>query len=405
MKSVKAAMARCLGTAAVAAISVVGGAGCGAVDAEGIDKVTHAIGSTEGLQYIDNWTQLTQMTETGNYLLRVNLNASGKTWTPKLFRGTFDGGGLTISNLSIDTSADPARPHAGFFSELEGAIVRNVKFSTLTVKARSHAGGVAGTAGDSLIELVSVHNGSISTPTASGISAGGIVGTGANVQIRLSSVKGTISSAVSGLRYAGGIAGYLIDGDAKSEVERSYAWVTVAPHTDDVNRIVFAGGIVGWLFGSEVREVYAVGAVTGRGGAGGLVGKLTCDEGNPFVLNKGIYRGDVIDRNRPQPAGWAGTFGTFQDCTVRFDQLFWDQSADPSTVWGTNDPQPQRMSTRQELMSPVTPNSGVYASPDNTFDTSVWDAGTNSQHHALKGMPGGLTTQPRCVVNGVPTAC
>ena len=61
-------------------------------------------------------------------VLTADINLSGRTWTPigtstrNYFEGTFDGGGNTISNLTIDTEAS----YVGLFGATSGAVIKNV---------------------------------------------------------------------------------------------------------------------------------------------------------------------------------------------------------------------------------------------------------------------------------------
>jgi hypothetical protein len=262
------------------------------------------------------------------------------------------------------------------------------------------AGAIAGTADDSLIELVGVQ-GNVSAPSA--FVVGGLVGMGAGTTIRQSFMRGSVSG---GHFNTGGIIGNLANGASRGLVYQSYVWADVTANAPAGTTFSYAGGIAGALNGASIQEVYVVGKVTGRAHVGGLVGDIWCEESQPFVLNHGLYRGDVIDQDWTPSGGWAGTFGTFAPCVARFDQLIWDSSRDNSSNSGTFSPVPQKSATNNQLMSPTTAGGGVYSYPDNTFYSAIWAAGSASQHHALQNMPGGLTIQPRCVnASGVAYAC
>jgi hypothetical protein len=339
------------------------------------------------------------MVSDGNYLLTTDLNAAGRTWTVKDFTGTFDGGGKIISNLNINVGSGG---YAGFFGTITNAIVRNVRFTTMTVSGQSFLGGVAGYAQDSLIELVGVE-GNINGSNA--IATGGLLGEMSGGKIVRSYARGAVNQSIF---FAGGLVGTISPsvGGGAGEIYQCYAWTTVAPDTSVPSRPVYAGGIAGLNNGSRIQEVYAVGTVTGRGHAGGLVGALGCWEGYFYVLNHGLYRGDVVDRNRPSSSGgWSGTFGTYDGaCVGRFDQLIWDKTMDGSSNVGVSG-DAQKSATDSEMRTPTTVTGGVYFFQDNTLQSALWSPGSNSQHHGLRDMPGGLTIQPRCFVNGVPTAC
>lgn len=361
-------------------------------DAE-VSRTEQALGSSMARVDVSTWNGLVAMIPDGNYRLTADINASGRTWTPKDFRGTFDGNGRTISNLTINVNDT-----AGFFRTISQAIVKNVRFVNLNVTGNGLAGGVAGFSVGSQVERIAVEG----TITGNnGVSVGGIFGEMAGGTLFRSYAKGTVQGS---RRYAGGLVGYMGWGDnARPVITESYAQVTVSPDTSDPARIVISGGIAGRVFGGDIHDVYAVGNVTGRGTVGGLVGYLDCNDSSVWLLYKGIYRGDVIDRNAPA-GGWAGTIGGYKNCTARFSNLFWDSTLDPSSNWLSNPvvDLAQTRATTTQLRSPTTPIGGVYCAPDvvpgrcgdNNFQSPPWDAGTSSQHHALLNMPG-PNVQPR----------
>jgi len=370
--------------------------GCGASQPEDLDtaeKITSALGSTQPQRTVANWNELvSKMSPTANLLLTSDLDANGKTWTPNTFSGTFDGGNHIISNLTINVSSGF---NAGFFTSLLDAIVRRVRFVNLKVTGNSVAqiGGLAAWASNSLIEDVGVD------ATVTGVGAfygGGILGSMTGGNITRSYSKGSVNSVTM---YAGGLVGFLGESnDVAGSIYQSYSTATVAPNTSA--SVVYAGGIVGYTFAGRIMEVYATGNVTGRTYAGGLVGYLDCESPAVFVLNHGIYRGDVRDVNRPPPQGWAGVVGGANTCYGRFDQLLWDKSGDGSTVSyiypsAAPDQPVQKGYTGTELKTPTTVTGGVYHFDDNTLQSDIWNAGTSSQYHVLQSMPGGLSSQPR----------
>jgi hypothetical protein len=213
--------------------------------------------------------------------------------------------------------------------------------------------------------------------------------------------KGTVQSAHF---YSGGLAGFVgVGASTRGVITQSYAQVTVIADTSNTGAASYAGGLVGYSSDGDIHDVYAVGNVTGRGGVGGLVGHLGCGSWNAWLLYKGIYRGNVVDQDAPA-GGWAGTIGAYEQCTARFANLFWDRTLDTSTNWVSNSEADlaQYRGTSTQLRSPTGVKSGIYCMPDvvpgrcgdNNFETTVWDAGTSTQHHALLNMPG-PNAQPR----------
>jgi hypothetical protein len=371
------------------AATMWGTLGCGAELSEPVGQVKEALGSTQNQETIGDWDGLTRMVEGGNYLLTANINASGRTWTPKDFSGTFDGGNRTISNLTINV---PTWYVGGFFAGLTNAIVRNVRFVNLRINGGQFVGGIAGSSWDSLVENCAVEVTIAGNGSAGDV--GGVFGEMSGGKIYRTYTKGSITGRWAN---AGGIAGEMWRGAERASIENSYAQMTISPDTPG-SITVTAGGIVGYALEPNVFDVYAVGNVTGRGAVGGLVGNLDCipDEG-PSLFYKGIYRGDVIDRNMTPSGGWAGTLGIARDCAGnRVTMLHWDSSLDQSR-YSLNFGLAQLGSSTTDLRLPTTPIGGVFCAPDyadpercgdNAFADPPWNAGSSSQHHVLRNMPG-----------------
>jgi hypothetical protein len=370
-----AAGALCVAVAA----SVFGGVGCGAAGTE------ETVSEVYEAANISTWNQLVAMPSTGSHTLTSDINASGKTWTPKSFSGTLDGGNKTISNLTINGGS--------FFSSLNGATIKNLRFVNLTITGGLTAGigGLATTATDTTILNCAVE----ASINVSANAVGGLLGTMTGGKIERSYAKGTISGSMF---YAGGLVGTMGKSSVgRATIYRSYGQVTVNPSTSGSWPVV-AGGIVGYGYSPDIHDVYAVGNVAGRGSVGGIAGKLDGVQGSSdtFMLYKTIYRGDVVDKDR---SGWAGAVGTFCDCTSRFEQNFYDRTLDPSSNWGNHYSIVGYTTT--QLRSPTTVTGGVFCAPhptgncgDNTWSTVEWTAGTNTQHHVLTSMPG-PNSQPR----------
>jgi hypothetical protein len=371
-----------LGVRVAIVASLLGGMGCGSADFE-----PEPVGQTAEGVNVGSWNALVAMGTTGTYTLTADINAIGKTWTPKDFSGTFDGGGKTISNLTINVQGD-----AGFFRYLTGATVRNVKFANLRVTGTWFAGGLVAYATDSTLERIVVEQGTITTNN--GWAVGGIAGYMNGGTLTRSYAKGTVNGS-PGYAAGGLVAGLWLGSDGRrGEIYESYSQVTVAPSTSDPTRLVYAGGIVGRTFAGRIRDVYHVGNVTGRGGVGGLVGYLEGDSGNVWLLYNSISRGgDVTDKNKS--GGWEGTVGVVNGPNNRFSLLFFDAQADPTA--GANisydAPEAQHGHTTNELKLPTTPAGGVFCvgggdCGDGQFTDPPWEAGSETQHHVLRNMPG-----------------
>lgn len=196
------------------------------------------------------------------------------------FSGSFDGGGYTLSGLSIYR---PQTKNVGLFGVAQGSI------SNVTVGGVvSGLNGVGGLVGQ-------LYNGGTVTGSRSSADAlgnnlvGGLVGNASDGStITRSSASGTVfgandvggligyasgatigqsyaTGAVLGTSYAGGLVGYQYNGTTSN----SYA-------TGSVNAsYAAAGGLIGYLYGGALSNSYSANQVTSRGTRGGLIGQAT----------------------------------------------------------------------------------------------------------------------------------
>ena len=202
-----------------------------------------------------------------NITLTADINLSGIDWTPigidynHQYTGTFDGGGHTITGLTV-TGSDQ---YAGLFGYIDtGGKVMNVKLEDVQITSDNSSGYAGGVAGDSwgTIENCSV-SGSVSGTTF----AGGVVGSQWG-----GSITGCNSSAtVKGVIFAGGIAGETNSG---ASLTGCYATGDVTVENDGTNNS-HAGGVVGYNGGGTLTACYAWGKVTGSGSGTIYIGGVT----------------------------------------------------------------------------------------------------------------------------------
>ena len=151
--------------------------------------------------------------------LGADLDLTDVEWIPigingtgKLFKGTFDGQEYTISNLSIDWSANTTG--AGLFGYVPNpAVIKNLNIKNVNVKAQKYAGAIAGQLEENgtsraTIQGCNVDGGTITLAVVNGDNgnhAGGITGYASkNVTIEDCSVKNLTITAYKDM---GGIAG------------------------------------------------------------------------------------------------------------------------------------------------------------------------------------------------------
>ena len=206
-----------------------------------------------------------------NITLKEDIKLTGKEWTPigtaynNSYIGTFDGGGNTITGLTVTGSNE----YAGLFGYIgSGGKVKNVVLEGVQITSDNSLGYTGGVVGNSwgTIENCSV-SGSVSGTTF----AGGVVGSQWG-----GSITGCNSSAtVKGVIFAGGIAGETNSG---ASLTGCYATGDVTVENDGTNNS-HAGGVVGYNGGGTLTACYATGSVTGTGDGTGscYVGGVTGD--------------------------------------------------------------------------------------------------------------------------------
>ena len=238
-----------------------------------------------------------------NITLTDNIDLTDIDWTPigtsfsNSYTGTFNGGGHTITGLTVTGSNE----YAGLFGRIgSGGKVMNVKLEGVQIESDNEMSAVGGVAGQSYgnIENCSV-SGSVSVSGTNSI-AGGVVG----YQL-VGSITGCSSSArVKGVAYAGGIAGYTNGG---ASLTGCYATGSVSVENNTTSA-AYAGGVVGNNGSSStLKACYAWGSVTGSGSGTVYVGGVTgsndlgtltaCYHAKGTVSGPGGATGGVAGRN------------------------------------------------------------------------------------------------------------
>uniref|UniRef100_UPI004026D6EC fimbrillin family protein n=1 Tax=Bacteroides uniformis TaxID=820 RepID=UPI004026D6EC len=202
-----------------------------------------------------------------NITLDKNIDLTGKVWKPigtdydNAYTGTFDGGGHTITGLTVTTNDE----YAGLFGYLSNfnnaaGTVKNVVMDGIQITCNHRSGYAGGVVGYS---WGTIENCSVSGSVSATVSVGGVVG----VQ-RDGSITGCSSSAtVKGTLYAGGVAGWTNFG---ATLTACYATgnviIEIAP-TQNIS----GGGLVGFNDGISLLSCYATGNVTSTGSSTGYV--------------------------------------------------------------------------------------------------------------------------------------
>ena len=231
------------------------------------DNNTYTVYTADGLKA---WAEAAQSDFSLNCILAADITlptvAEGESnWTPigtydhyyNRYTGTFDGGGHTITGLTINQSGTD---HVGLFGCIGGrGTVKNLTLENVNITGHDNVGGVVGST-DDYLNIV----------------------TGC-----------TVSGTVSGNSNVGGVVGYNHAGDVIG--------CTASGDVTGMGNNV--GGVVGENFSSgEVTACYhASGSVSGANYVGGLVGytdlMTACYNASGDVTSKGDFVGSVAGYN------------------------------------------------------------------------------------------------------------
>lgn len=252
-------------------------------------------GTNTAWMLVNDVTQLQAMNTNlaGSYALGRDIDASAtSTWnagagfnpvgnsTGNAFAGQFDGLDHTISALTIKR---PATDNVGLFGFINGATIRNVGLTGVSVTGRAYTGSLVGR----LNNAARINN-SYSTGNVTGTSnVGGLVGDNNTGTVSSSYATATVSGSgdtigglvgrsyggiitnsyttgnVNGANYVGGMVG---NNTNSSSITNSYA-------TGTASGAVYVGGLLGLnQTNSSITTSYATGTVFGTNSVGGLVG-------------------------------------------------------------------------------------------------------------------------------------
>ena len=268
---------------------------------------TFALAEQTGVSYIT----VPAEGDAAHFLLTANITMPDTSWTPigfgtAVFKGSFDGGNHTISDLKFSDDSQ-VRTYAGFFGKVGKGSIRRVHLVNPSISAtaeESVVGGIAAQSGG-CIDSCSVMGGLIEGR----IVAGGICGV--HEAIAWSGEGGSAwydtthqvlrcwnVAEVAGSRYAGGIVGY----EYTSVITECYNQGEVrARNIDDV--ACRTGGIAGYSANS-IRACYNMGVVRGSkmssSYTGGIVGEFAGGivhysyNTGEIIGNKSICTGGIV---------------------------------------------------------------------------------------------------------------
>ena len=267
------------------------------------------------------WATEVQNNASPNCTLAADIDLTGNEWVPiqvQGYTGTFDGGGKTITGLTIN---QPSTNNVGLFAsiEVEGT-VKNLKLDKVNVTANSNVGAIAGE-NRGTIENCSV-SGSVTGSSDNGC-VGGIAGFH-----RKGSITDCHSSAtVEGKAYVGGIAGQNDAMLGSASIIACYSTGSVTATKNNTTGSSYAGGVVGLNSNEAVLTAcYATGNVKGEGNyVGGVVGDnaygtvTACYHATGSVTGASGTTGGVAGRNYKDDYGSGILNACYWDGTVTGD--------------------------------------------------------------------------------------
>ena len=206
-----------------------------------------------------------------SYLQTADIRFTGEqsmTFSPigqdgAVFRGIYDGGGHTVSNLHIQSEEECV----SLFGYVNGAEIRNVNTRDIAVTASAYIGGIVGVAEYSRIENCHARNFRVAATNTDHCNIGGAIGVALHSVVRDCSAVG---GSVAGFRDLGGFMGEA----NHSEVSNCYA-DEIADLNGQGNS---CGGFVGNFKGaSRFDHCFTTANVSGALRIGAFSGFSGCD--------------------------------------------------------------------------------------------------------------------------------
>ena len=187
------------------------------------------------------------------------------------FTGALNGDGFAVNNLTINSSA----AYVGLFGTIgSGGSVQNLGIGNISLTATgwngsggdyAHVGALAGTNQGTISNSYATGNITSLSPDGTAPDTGGLVGTNAGSINRSYAGVNIIENSQGSDLYLGGLVGWNQIGGS---ITQSYATGSV---TNALDSTAAVGGLIG-LNSSTVTQSYSMGAVSGLGGLGGLIG-------------------------------------------------------------------------------------------------------------------------------------
>lgn len=260
--------------------------------------------------------------------LKADLNLAGHLWISigkdnlndefiKLFKGTFDGGNFTISNMTINTVYA-----AGLFGHIKNATIKNVTLTGCSIKKTVEPeirdlrnlfiGCIAANSKSSTIQSCHVE-GLIKRENSEGETIGGIIGLGQESIVTDCTFEGAITvhqsedgrKAHQGSGWIGGIVGDHVNENNIGSITNCHATITMDLEGAD------AGGITsinrGYIKDCTAKGKIDLTADNYLYGLGGIAGQNTARTNGDYSIegcNSSCELTLIYTANETKPSGW-----------------------------------------------------------------------------------------------------
>lgn len=276
------------------------------------DVSSFTAGKTYYLSDVDDITNLASLVNSGKdttgvtFVMANDIDMYGTTLTEgigkdfsKTFKGTFLGNGYEIKNVELTIKSDYYTSRAGLFGCTDGATIKDLGLSNVTISNQSYAtsvGALIGNANNSTIENCYVSGGSInhSMDIKTSSYVGGLIGNSQDSSINncFSSIDINVGGKSDTQVSTGGLVGYSIS----SSISNSYSLGNITQST-----VGDIGGFVGNIIRSSINNCYSMGNVkstsTYDNHVGGFVGNTQGTITNAYATGKveTAYEGDTAN--------------------------------------------------------------------------------------------------------------
>lgn len=268
-----------------------------------------------------------QMTD--RYYLINDIDFSEHNWTyvdGGIFRGTLDGNGKTLSNLTVYHNSSSFN-YIGIFPKMQGGSVYNLKLSNVYLDLgntalggkRVRAGLIAGSVDGqtNIISNITIENAGVRGTSTNG--AGGLIGniTTSTTVVNIDNIKATNLKVFNKSSYSGGIIGVIGTNGAKVTIND----IDIQGEVYSYNTSSYTGGIIGRIAsGGKFSVNRAIVEMTSRNTLetnstynlkysnrylGGFIGRNQSTSAN-VVLNNVFFTGSLYTNTR-QNRGYIGT--------------------------------------------------------------------------------------------------